>query len=46
MLGVGGGVGGGGGGGGGAEIVSILKCILHLDHTYHYARSILMVSAL
>ena len=29
-----------------AEIVSILKCILRLDHTYHNARSILKVSAI
>ena len=28
-----------------AEIVSILKCILRLDHTYHNARSVLKVSA-
>ena len=29
-----------------AEIVSILKCILCLDHTYHNAHSILKVSAI
>ena len=29
-----------------AEIVSILKCILRLDHTYRNARSILKVSAM
>ena len=29
-----------------AETVSILKCILRLDHTYHNARSIFKVSAI
>ena len=29
-----------------AEIVLILKCILHLDHTYHNVHSILKVSAI
>ena len=29
-----------------AEIVSILKCILHLDHTYHNACSIPEFSAI